>query len=62
MTVGDIVLIKTENEPRNEWLMGRVTKVYPDEEGIVRSILLKTQRGAMERPIHKVVLVLPEGN
>ena len=57
--VGDLVLIKEENVPRNEWSMGRVLETQADSKGIVRSVKLKTQnQDSLQRPIHKLVLLI----
>ena len=55
---GDIVLIKDENTPRNNWKMGRILEVKPDKHGLVRSVLIKTQSSEFLRPVNKVVLLL----
>ena len=59
--VGDIVLIRSESCPRNQWPLARVTKVYPSDDGLVRKVLLLvTQSGErkfFERPIHKLILI-----
>ena len=54
----DVVLIKDANQHRNEWKMARITDVKEDEVGDVRSVTLKTAEQTIERPIHKVVLLL----
>ena len=33
---GDIVILKEESIPRNEWRLGRVLDVYKDEDGLVQ--------------------------
>ena len=59
--VGDIVLMRSESCPRNQWPLARVMKVYPSDDGLVRKVLLLvTQSGErkfFERPIHKLVLI-----
>jgi len=52
-------MIKTDNEPRNTWPMGKVIEVHPDKAGSVRSALLKTQLTKLVRPVQKLVLLLP---
>lgn len=74
VTKGDVVIIKEEELPRNEWRLGRVLDVCKDEDGLVRKV--KVQIGnrklgkqgqrlvsptILERPIHKLV-VLVENN
>ena len=58
ITVGDIVLIKDDSLPRNEWLMGRVIATKPDSKGYVRSVVLKTSTAELHRPINKLVILL----
>ena len=58
LTVGDVVLVKDEHSPRNAWSMGRVIMTEPDKEGLVRSVLLKTQTSELRRPVNKLVLLL----
>lgn len=68
---GDVVILKEEGIPRNEWKLGRVTEVYTDKDGLVRkasvqignkSLNQKGQRvnntSILERPIHKLVVLL----
>ena len=59
--VGDIVLMRDESCPRNQWPLAKVTEVYPSEDGLVRKVrLLVTKSGnrkLFERPIHKLVLI-----
>jgi transposase InsO family protein len=55
--VGDIVLI-TGNTPRNVWNMGRVTEVHTDHKGLVRVVTLKTSTTVLQRPIHKLCVLL----
>ena len=43
LQIGDIVLIKDDNTPRNNWALGRIVSTEPDDQGLVRSVHLKTQ-------------------
>ena len=58
MKVNDVVLIKDENEPRNDWSMDVVVKVEPDSKGFVRSAVVKTETSELRRPVHKLILLL----
>ena len=58
MEVHDVVLIKDENESRNDWSMGIIAKVEPDSKGFVRSAVVKTETSELRRPVHKLVLLL----
>ncbi|XP_077983962.1 uncharacterized protein LOC144438690 [Glandiceps talaboti] len=55
LQVGDIVIIKDDNIPRNHWRLGRVTDIYPGEDGLVRKVQLTTASSVLDRPIHKLV-------
>lgn len=68
--VGDLVLLTDQLLPRNQWSLGRVTKVHPDKKGIVRSVLVrvakyrgkKTDKNSLaivelERPSTKLILI-----
>ena len=41
LSCGDICLIEDQNTMRGEWRLGRITKVFPDELGVVRNVELK---------------------
>ena len=59
LNVGDIVLISQGNLPRNQWPMGKVTSVTEEEDGKVRVARIKTTDSEIERPINKLVLIVP---
>lgn len=72
--IGDIVIVKEEEIPRNEWRLGRVLDVCKDGDGLVRKATVQlgnknlgkdgkrlTSSSILERPIHKLV-VLVENN
>lgn len=69
--IGDVVIVKDDNLPRNQWHLGRVIDTYASEDGLVRSVRLafgdsnldkkgkrNGQLSTLERPIHKLVLLL----
>lgn len=75
LKVGQIVVIKEDNVPPTKWILGRITKTFPDQEGLVRSVKLlckgdppirKGERGKapiiISRPIHKLCLLPIEDN
>ena len=55
---GDIVLIKDDNLPRNQWAMARVIETHNDRRGFVRNVTVKTSTSVLERPVQKLVLLL----
>jgi len=40
LTVGDMVLLKDSHLARNQWSRARITKVFPDKDGVVRRVEL----------------------
>lgn len=59
--VDDIVLLMDESLPRNCWLKGRVTKLYPGPDGKARSVTVETTMGIYKRPVARLI-VLDVGN
>ncbi len=58
--LGQLVLIKEDNQGPTEWLMGRVTRLFPGEDKKVRVVeLLTKNREHVKRPITKLC-ALPE--
>ena len=57
----DIVLVKDENLPRNQWPLARVTKTFPDPtDNLVRKVQLfsPTSKSELMRPVQKLVLLV----
>lgn len=57
MKVGQLVLIRDENLQPTEWKMGRIAEILPDAAGLVRNVLVKTDRGAFKRPVQKLCML-----
>jgi hypothetical protein len=53
LEVGDMVLMTHENTPPMEWPLGRITAVFPGNDGQVRTVNIKTQSGIYQRPAYK---------
>lgn len=71
LTVGDVVLAKENKEVRSKWPVGRIVEEYPSKDSLVRKVKLllpnenldehgkrQCPRSYLDRPIHKVVLLL----
>jgi len=59
LEIGDVVLLKEDNTPRNSWPMGIVLKTETDAKGFVRAVEVKTQTSKFRRPVTKLVLLVP---
>lgn len=57
LKIGDLVVIREDNLPTNEWRMGRVVKAHLGKDNHVRVVELKTARGLLTRTIVKLVLL-----
>ncbi|EFP10192.1 hypothetical protein CRE_01450 [Caenorhabditis remanei] len=54
--VGEIVMIKDEQLPRGKWQLGRITKLCPGKDEIVRAVEIKTKtRNKIKRRIEHVI-------
>lgn len=66
LQVGDVVLLKDGQSPRNEWPMGLVTATFPSSDGKVRKVEIKTasqdKTKTFSRPVTDVVLLLPKND
>lgn len=71
MQVGDIVIVKEEEIPRNEWKLARVLEVHKDDDGLVRKATIQigerklgkgdepvSKPSIVERPIQKLVILV----
>lgn len=55
MKIGDLVLIMDGNLPRGTWPKGRVSRLYPGGDGVVRVVDIATSGGVLKGPLRKVV-------
>ena len=58
MSVDGIVLVMDSTAPRSSCLMGRVESCFPDWNGVVRNVVVRTKISTLTRPISKLVLML----
>ena len=58
LQVGDLVMLVDDSLPRGLWKMGRIKETKPSVDGLVRSVLVRTDSSVYERPVNKCVLVL----
>ena len=60
LEVGDIVLVKESDSRRNQWPLGRIVQTFPGEDGLVRTVEVKTSghREPLTRSVVKIVLLV----
>lgn len=54
LSIGDIVLLQDEQQPSYKWPLAKVIETYPDSEGKVRQVLVKTSNSELKRSIRKL--------
>ncbi|XP_041460999.1 uncharacterized protein LOC121412159 [Lytechinus variegatus] len=72
MKIGDVVIIKDDNTPRNVWPLGRIVELYQSKDDYIRKVRVMVGDRKLDnvgkrsnpvtyldRPIHKLVLLLP---
>jgi hypothetical protein len=55
--VVDLVLVVDEKTPRGRWPMDLIEGVFPDSNGYVRSVKVKTATSVYRRDIRKLCLL-----
>ena len=54
---GDVVLVATENVPRGQWPLARVSDVNVGRDGFIRSCVVRTHYSQLTRPVTKLCLL-----
>lgn len=57
LKIGDLVITEVESTPRTYWPLGVINELTPDEDGHVRTVIVKTGGGMIRRDIRKVYLL-----
>ena len=55
--VGNLVLMHQNNIPQSHWPLGRITKVFPSNDNVVRSVKVKLPNSLMIRPTTSLCLL-----
>lgn len=58
ININDLVVIKDNNLPPNEWKLGRIIKTYLGPDHNVRVVDIRTATGICTRPITKIAVLL----
>lgn len=71
LKVGDVVIVKDIDMPRNRWKLARIVETYPENDGLVRKVKIaladstlddqgrrKRPISYLDRPVQKLVLLL----
>lgn len=53
LQIGGVVLLVDYSAPRGKWEIGRISKVFPGQEGAVRNVQVKTTIGEYKRSVQR---------
>ena len=51
------MLVVDDNLPRGRWNVGRVVKLFPGDDGVIRTVQVQTKQGTFMRPVVKLCLL-----
>lgn len=54
LQLGEMVLVKDDRVPPNQWLLGRVTRLYPGSDGVTRVADVLTTTGTLRRAFNRL--------
>lgn len=54
LQVNDLVLIKDDHLPSNQWARGRIVEVHPGDDQLVRVVTVRTANGTYRRCVSKI--------
>ena len=57
LQVGDVVLLMDENCKRGRWFKAVVTRTFPDRDGVVRNVQVRTASSYYARNVQKLCLL-----
>lgn len=57
LKIGQMVLIKEEKLPVQDWRLGRITSIYPGKDGVVRVVDVLTCAGVVKRAFSKICIL-----
>ncbi|XP_024226534.1 uncharacterized protein LOC112213679 [Bombus impatiens] len=52
---GTIVILREDNMPSMHWPLGRVIKVHPGADGVIRTATIQTAEGVLDRAVKRLV-------
>ena len=69
---GDVVILKDESTPRNNWQLARISQTYPSDDDIFRKVKVAVLNASpghtrkrtkptvyQDRPVQQLVLLVP---
>ena len=62
LQIGDLVLIASEQTVPCQWPLGRIIKVFPGSDELVRTAEIQTSKSTLVRAITKLILLPREAD
>ncbi|XP_018375481.1 PREDICTED: uncharacterized protein LOC108769151 [Trachymyrmex cornetzi] len=59
--VGQVVILMEDHAPPLSWNLGRIQELHPGEDGVTRTVTVRTPKGIYKRPITRLC-ILPIAN
>jgi len=56
LKIGDLALLVDNNSPPGKWTVGRITKLHPGADSVIRVVTLRTRWGEVKRAICKIAV------
>lgn len=57
ITIGRLVIVKEDNQPPMVWKMARIVNVHPGQDGVIRTVTVRTASSTLKRPLKKLCLL-----
>ncbi|XP_049277727.1 uncharacterized protein LOC125761030 [Anopheles funestus] len=57
LSVGQMVILKEDGKMPLQWPLGRISKLFPGLDGVVRVVNIRTKLGEYKRPVSRICLL-----
>lgn len=54
LKINDLVIIKDDRLPPNQWILGRIIETHPGADNLIRVVTVRTQNGNYKRCVSKI--------
>lgn len=54
---GQLVVIKDDNRPPSQWLLGKIEQLILSKDGLVRSVVVKTAKSTLTRAVQRLCIL-----
>lgn len=54
LSIGDLVLVQEDHQPPMQWALGRITELYPGEDGVARVATIRVANSHIRRAVKRL--------